>query len=136
MQSVWRQMKTSRSLPLGPVALFFRLVRRVPVSGNTRRRWWSLLSRQRLAPAGAADDGSRPVPAAAAVGVNTGLAGLACERRVETALIVGVGPGLGHALARTLAAAGMQVALASRNAERLDPLVEQVRAASGPAVRA
>lgn len=136
MQSVWRQMKTSRSLPLGPVALFFRFVRRVPVSGNTRRRWWSLLSRQRLAPAGAADVGSRPVPAAAAVGINTGLAGVAGERRVETALIVGVGPGLGHALARTLAAAGMQVALASRNAERLDPLVEQVRAASGQAVRA
>ena len=136
MQSVWRQMKTSRSLPLGPVALFFRFVRRLPVSGNTRRRWWSLLSRQRLAPAGAADVGSRPVPAAAAIGINTCLAGVAGERRVETALIVGVGPGLGHALARTLAAAGMQVALASRNAERLDPLVEQVRAASGQAVRA
>ena len=136
MQSVWRQMKTSRSLPLGPVALFFRFVRRVPVSGNRRRHWWSLLWRQRLAPAGAADVGSGPVPAVAAVGINTGLAGEACERRVETALIVGVGPGLGHALARTLAAAGMQVALASRNAERLDPLVEQVRAASGQAVRA
>ncbi len=136
MQSVWRQMKTSRSLPLGPVALFFRFVRRVPVSGNTRCHWWSLLLRQRLAPAGTADDGSRPVPAAAAVGINIGPAGLACKRRVETALIVGVGPGLGHALARTLAAAGMQVALASRNAERLDPLVDQVRAASGQAVRA
>ena len=129
-------MKTSRSLPLGPVALFFRFVRRVPVSSNTCRRWWSLLSRQRLAPAGVADAGARPALADSDIDRNSGSSAAAAERRVETALIVGVGPGLGHALASTLAAAGMQVALASRNAERLDPLVDQVRAASGHAVRA
>jgi NAD(P)-dependent dehydrogenase (short-subunit alcohol dehydrogenase family) len=38
-------------------------------------------------------------------------------------LLVGVGPGLGYALARRLVDAGMNVALASRDAERLDHLV-------------
>lgn len=83
-----------------------------------------------------ADPGACAVPVGVAVGVNTGQPAVGSERRVETALVVGVGPGLGYALARTLAAAGMQVALASRNAERLDTLVDQVRAASGLAVRA
>ena len=44
----------------------------------------------------------------------------------QTALVVGVGPGLGFAVARTLAARGMRVALASRNAERLDALVDEL----------
>jgi len=55
---------------------------------------------------------------------------------LETALIVGVGPGLGFALSRKLAAAGMRVALASRNAERLDPLVKDIRRTSSQAIKA
>jgi NAD(P)-dependent dehydrogenase (short-subunit alcohol dehydrogenase family) len=51
----------------------------------------------------------------------------------ETALIVGVGPGFGFALARRLAATGMRVALASRNAERLDCLVAEIARAGGTA---
>lgn len=38
------------------------------------------------------------------------------------AVIVGVGPGLGSALARRFASAGMDIAVAARNAEKLDPL--------------
>jgi NAD(P)-dependent dehydrogenase (short-subunit alcohol dehydrogenase family) len=46
-------------------------------------------------------------------------------------LIVGVGPGFGYALAETLSAAGFRLALAARNAARLDPLVDALGAASG-----
>jgi NAD(P)-dependent dehydrogenase (short-subunit alcohol dehydrogenase family) len=41
----------------------------------------------------------------------------------ETAVIVGVGPGLGLALVRCFAAAGMQVVAAARNAERAAALL-------------
>ncbi|HET8700551.1 MAG TPA: SDR family NAD(P)-dependent oxidoreductase [Nitrococcus sp.] len=44
---------------------------------------------------------------------------------------MGVGPGFGFALARRLAASGMRVALASRNAERLDALVEEISGDGG-----
>ena len=48
----------------------------------------------------------------------------------ETALIVGVGPGLGAALARRFADAGMNVGLAARDSARLAPLVDAL-ASSG-----
>ncbi|UOD29205.1 SDR family NAD(P)-dependent oxidoreductase [Massilia violaceinigra] len=53
------------------------------------------------------------------------------DASTETALIVGVGPGYGFELARRFAASGMRVALASRNAERLDELVEELGASGG-----
>ena len=53
----------------------------------------------------------------------------------ECALVVGVGPGLGAALARCFAEAGMTVGLAARNAEALAPWVE-VASAGGADVRA
>jgi NAD(P)-dependent dehydrogenase (short-subunit alcohol dehydrogenase family) len=54
----------------------------------------------------------------------------------ETALIVGVGPGFGHAAARKLAASGMRVAIASRNAESLDPLVDELNSTGECTVKA
>lgn len=50
----------------------------------------------------------------------------------DTAVVVGAGPGLGSALARRFARAGMKVAAARRNAGQLDGLVKE----SGAAVRA
>ncbi len=44
----------------------------------------------------------------------------------ETAIIVGVGPGLGAALARRFARAGMRVAIARRNAASLHSLVSEL----------
>jgi NAD(P)-dependent dehydrogenase (short-subunit alcohol dehydrogenase family) len=41
----------------------------------------------------------------------------------QTAVIVGVGPGLGFALARRFAKAGMAVALAARSKDHLEPLL-------------
>jgi NAD(P)-dependent dehydrogenase (short-subunit alcohol dehydrogenase family) len=46
----------------------------------------------------------------------------------ETALIVGAGPGLGAALARRLAGAEMKVAIAARNAARLQALARDIGA--------
>ena len=45
--------------------------------------------------------------------------------RQEVAVVVGVGPGLGCALAQRFARAEMHVALAARNAERLDALAAE-----------
>jgi NAD(P)-dependent dehydrogenase (short-subunit alcohol dehydrogenase family) len=53
-----------------------------------------------------------------------------------SALIVGVGPGFGFGIARRLATAGMDVALASRNAERLDPFANETELITNRAVRA
>jgi NAD(P)-dependent dehydrogenase (short-subunit alcohol dehydrogenase family) len=44
----------------------------------------------------------------------------------EIALIVGAGPGLSAALARLFRTEGMQVALAARNAKKLDGLVKEI----------
>ena len=44
----------------------------------------------------------------------------------ETALVVGAGPGLGAALARRFARAGMQVAVARRNADKLATLTKEL----------
>ena len=46
----------------------------------------------------------------------------------DTALVVGVGPGLGSALARRFARAGMNVAVAARNGEKLGALCEELQA--------
>lgn len=51
----------------------------------------------------------------------------------ETALIVGVGPGLGSSLARRFASAGMAVALAARDAHRHDDLVQEIGSGGGTA---
>ncbi len=42
------------------------------------------------------------------------------------AVVVGVGPGLGSALARRFAAAGMAVTVARRNPERLRDLADEI----------
>ena len=44
----------------------------------------------------------------------------------ETALIVGVGPALGSALARAFAAGGMAVALAARKTDTVRPLADEI----------
>jgi len=46
---------------------------------------------------------------------------------METALIVGAGQGLSASLARLLAKEGWNVAVAARNAEKLEPLAKEIR---------
>ncbi len=51
----------------------------------------------------------------------------------EVALVTGASSGIGRHLAKTLAAAGARVAVAARRTERLDALVEEIKAAGGDA---
>lgn len=53
--------------------------------------------------------------------------------RQQVALIVGVGPGLGEAMAQRFARGGMAVVLASRDADRLDGLAEAIARDGGTA---
>jgi NAD(P)-dependent dehydrogenase (short-subunit alcohol dehydrogenase family) len=51
-----------------------------------------------------------------------------------SAVIIGVGPGLGAALSRRFAAGGLKVAMAARGgAEKLDPIVKEIEDAGGTA---
>jgi NAD(P)-dependent dehydrogenase (short-subunit alcohol dehydrogenase family) len=51
----------------------------------------------------------------------------------QVALVTGASSGLGHRFARVLAAAGASVAVAARRTDRLDALVQTIRAAGGRA---
>src|SRR5439155_1664920 len=53
---------------------------------------------------------------------------------METAVIAGVGPGLGSSLARAFAREGYAVALISRRSESSEPVAEQIRSAGGEAI--
>ncbi len=55
------------------------------------------------------------------------------EANPGTCIVVGVGPGLGAALARRFANAGHAVAVAARNADKLADIVDGVAAAGGSA---
>jgi NAD(P)-dependent dehydrogenase (short-subunit alcohol dehydrogenase family) len=53
---------------------------------------------------------------------------------METAVIAGVGPGLGSSLARAFAREGFAVALISRHAESSEPVAKQIRSQNGNAI--
>ena len=130
LSEVWRRLKMPRRVRLGPVAVVWRLARHVRVSSNRRRR------RRRRSAALTMPRSAWSHRGAGAVALE--LAAVAAEplrEAAETALIVGAGPGLGHALAQVFAAAGMHVALVSRNAERLDRLCLEIGGSTGTLVR-
>jgi NADP-dependent 3-hydroxy acid dehydrogenase YdfG len=53
---------------------------------------------------------------------------------METAVIAGVGPGLGSSLARAFAREGYAIALISRHRESSEPVAEQIRSHNGKAI--
>ena len=56
--------------------------------------------------------------------------------KTPVAVIAGVGEGLGFALGKRFAKAGLRVALAARNVERLERLAEEIRRDGGSAIAA
>jgi NAD(P)-dependent dehydrogenase (short-subunit alcohol dehydrogenase family) len=116
-QRLWWSLKRWRKLRLGPVSLVFNFERFVHVTPNTAARRQAVPHRHLPGP--------RMTPRSATTQVATA----PDAAKQQLALIVGVGPGFGHALARRLAAEGLSVAMASRNAERLDDLVQELSAA-------
>ena len=107
----WQNAKLWRTISLGPVSIIFRMGRTVPVSSNARRRLLRPLQNSLLL---LRDNRDRRFIPAAILPIEQEFTRTQAPDRGETALVVGVGPGLGFALARKLAASGMRVALASR----------------------
>jgi short-subunit dehydrogenase len=93
----WRLAKIWRTVRIGPVAAHVRLARA------------TAFSQSRL-----------PAVTAASLNTSSRLAG-------GVAAIIGIGPGLGEGLLRTLAERGMQIAAVCRDASRWDPVVRELR---------
>ena len=114
MDSVWRELKLWRKVPLGPVSLRFRLERAIRLTWVPERRF-------------------KVRSAASHVLVHDLAAGTQARRR-QVAVIVGVGPGFGYALARHLASEDFDVVLTSRDARRHAGLVEELAGTGARAV--
>ncbi|WP_246479800.1 MULTISPECIES: SDR family NAD(P)-dependent oxidoreductase [Niveibacterium] len=127
LRELWKSLKRWRAIPFGPIAVVFRLDRSVPVTRNAARRVRLAAARHRRWLA-APKPSHAPTHAPLATTQD-----LPQSREKEIAMIVGVGPGYGHALARRLAHDGMAVVVAARNAVRLDTLVAQIEREGGTA---
>jgi len=115
MRETWLSLKTWRKMRLGPLSLLFKFERAVTVTRNSSRR---------------KSPGRRDADTIVALHQSAPAAPSAPVRR-GVAVIVGVGPGFGEALALALASDGFEVILVSRNAGRLDALVSAIQSAGG-----
>ncbi|WP_417069803.1 SDR family NAD(P)-dependent oxidoreductase [Niveibacterium terrae] len=128
LQRIWKRLKRWRCIPLGPISLVFKIEHSQPVTRNAplrlkhaalkQKRWFSSIAAQ------TGKERSNP----------SAVANLVHQHGRELALVVGVGPGFGHALARRLAREGMAVIMAARNAHRLDALSAEIESEGGIAL--
>lgn len=105
LQRIWRALKRERRLWLGPATLSMQFVRSPPL---------------RAVPMFAPE---RPVTRAPAPAPRRE----PCARR-EVAMLIGVGPGLGEALADTLGREGFDLGLVARDGVRLEGVAGRLRA--------
>lgn len=120
LRMIWHRAKREKSVRIGPVSFVYRFRRSVFQSTNILKNLVSLFrytSKDNNINLDSVQKFPRNVDEPLRILSNP-----------ETAVIVGVGPGLGYAVARKLAKVGMSVALVSRNVDRLDSLVNELRA--------
>lgn len=127
LHRLWKRLKMSRKFRLGPVTLVYHFERAVNVTRNSGRRLRRLLRSAEPRPSLSA------APPHGLSELNMVAADESPAAHRELALIVGVGPGLGEALAKKLARANFDLVLASRNAARLDSLAGEICANGGRA---
>lgn len=120
VRAAWKNAKVGYALKLGPVAMSIRFSKSVSVTSNHGRRAGKAIN----GPLKIKDIESLRKPDGS--GLKSPFQNGGNMGSCETALIVGVGPGLGSALARRFSEAGMHVAMAARNAEKLDPLSREL----------
>lgn len=119
LNSIWYAMKTWRKLWLGPLSLTYKFERTVRVTRNSSRR---------------KDAGRRESDATPEIRSFVATSDDQ-PRNPGIAVIVGVGPGFGYAMAKELAEDGFEVILVSRNAAGLDCLIEDIVEMGGLAFR-
>ena len=110
--ALWASAKLWRSFSLGPIALHLRFARSTALTSNRRRRVTP------RCPEPSASSAQWTLPAVPATEAALG----------QVAFVMGVGPGLGAAIARRFVAGGLHVALAARNVARLQPFARSLRA--------
>lgn len=125
---LWRAMKIRRKLGVGPVSFVYTFERRIDVTPNSfLRRKRALLAHRHW------EKRTHCAVCKEHVLPHQSPAPEQADLRGQLAMIVGVGPGFGYALAKRLAQEGMATVLVSRNAERLDLLVSDIVAKGGTA---
>src|SRR5664279_1786455 len=127
LRNAWNYLKRWRKIPLGPVSLVYKLERSVNVTRNSRYRLSSAARRHQK--------WAQTLPQLPFCSNPESEHQVSEKRslRGQLAVIVGVGPGFGHALAMQLAREGMAVVVVSRNAKRLDALTDAIWAEGGNA---
>jgi NAD(P)-dependent dehydrogenase (short-subunit alcohol dehydrogenase family) len=116
--SAWHHAKIGKTIAIGPIAFNIRFSRAHKVTGNWQRRMRAFWSRL----------GGRTMTLAKTVAPATPACAPPLPLGHGLALIMGTGPGLGSALARRFAQAGMNIAVAARDADKLAPLISELRA--------
>lgn len=113
LEKFWRLLKQQRRLRLGPATLSLYFIRTPPLRAPPRHSTSSKIRHQ------GRDQGSHSSAQDST--------DIATHCSVQTALLFGVGPGLGEALAHTLAVEGFSVGLVARDGVRLERMAELLR---------
>ena len=100
---LWRKLKVWRRVPIGPIVLEFSFLRRTKLKRSKKQ----------------------------VSSINQSLP--ASVKLTDLAVVFGVGSGFGYALARRIARECLRVVLVSRDVNKLQFLMEEIRAAGGDA---
>ncbi len=127
-ERLWNRAKIGTKIWLWPFTLHLRFSRSINVSKNSNRPRVQLC----LSDSSLANGQVQTIRIGAKKHLTHIDESTPCvPKQSEVALIVGTGPGLGSALARCFAKAGMAVALAARNTKKLNGLMQEIHNQGG-----